>query len=50
MLWTIIGVLLLFWVLGLIFNVVGGIIHFLLVIAAAVLVYKFVSGRVRNKA
>ncbi|WP_191562517.1 lmo0937 family membrane protein [Metabacillus idriensis] len=50
MVWTIIGLLLLFWVLGLIFNVVGGIIHFLLVIAVVVLIYKLVSGRIRKKA
>lgn len=47
MLWTIIGLLLLFWVLGLVFHVAGGLIHLLLIIAAVVLVVKLISGRSR---
>ncbi|TLS36901.1 lmo0937 family membrane protein [Pseudalkalibacillus caeni] len=45
MLWTIIGILLAIWLIGLVLNVVGGLIHILLVIAAAILVYKLVKGR-----
>jgi uncharacterized membrane protein len=50
MLWTIIGLLLLFWVLGLLFHIAGGIIHLLLIVAVVMLIVKFVSGRNRNKA
>ncbi|CAH0345381.1 lmo0937 family membrane protein [Bacillus sp. CECT 9360] len=49
MLWTVIGALLLFWVLGLVLDIAGGIIHFLLIIAVVVLVIKLVKGRGRNK-
>ncbi|QTN00832.1 MULTISPECIES: lmo0937 family membrane protein [Sediminibacillus] len=45
MLWTILGIILAIWLLGFIFNVVGGIIHILLVIAVIVLVIKFIRGR-----
>lgn len=44
MLWTIILVLLVFWVLGLIGGVAGGFIHLLLVVALLVLVAQVVSG------
>lgn len=43
MLWTIIGVLLLAWLLGLLFDFTGGLIHILLVIAAIILVVKLVK-------
>ncbi|MGG5252478.1 lmo0937 family membrane protein [Neobacillus sp. SM06] len=49
MLWTIIGLLLLFWVLGLVFHIAGGLIHLLLVIAIVVFVFKLISGRGRNR-
>ena len=45
MLWTIIGVLVVLWLLGLIGGVGGSLIHALLVIAAIVLIYNLVSGR-----
>lgn len=45
MLWTIVGVLLLLWLVGLLANVGGGLIHTLLVIAAVVFVFQLVSGR-----
>jgi hypothetical protein len=45
MLWTIIGILIVLWLLGLIFEIAGGIIHILLIIAVIVLVYKFVVKR-----
>ncbi|TYS15009.1 lmo0937 family membrane protein [Rossellomorea vietnamensis] len=40
MLWTIIGILIVLWLLGLLFEIAGGIIHILLIIAVIVLVYK----------
>jgi hypothetical protein len=45
MLWTLIVLLLLFWVLGFAFDVAGGIIHVLLVIAAVLFVVNLISGR-----
>ncbi|BAK68274.1 MULTISPECIES: lmo0937 family membrane protein [Sphingobium] len=46
MLWTIVVVLLVLWALGfLALNVGGGLIHLLLVLAAAVLIYQLVTGR-----
>lgn len=48
MLWTIIGVLVVLWLLGFIGQIGGGLIHILLVIAAIVLVYKLVTGNRRT--
>ncbi|MDM5314749.1 lmo0937 family membrane protein [Fictibacillus sp. b24] len=45
MLWTIIGILVVLWLLGVIFKVAGGIIHILLVIALIVFVLNFIKGR-----
>jgi Family of unknown function (DUF5670) len=45
MLWALIVILLVFWLLGLVANVVGGLIHILLVLAIVVLIYQFVTGR-----
>jgi hypothetical protein len=45
MLWTLIVLLLLFWVLGFAFNVAGGIIHVLLVIALVLFLVNLISGR-----
>lgn len=45
MLRTLIGLLILFWVLGLVFDVAGGLIHVLLVIALVVFVFDFITGR-----
>jgi len=46
MLWTIAGLLLLLWLLGLIGNfTLGGFIHILLVLAAIVVVLRLVQGR-----
>ena len=45
MLWTLIVLLLLFWVLGFAFDVIGGIIHVLLVIALVLFLVNLISGR-----
>jgi hypothetical protein len=45
MLWTLIVLLLLFWVLGFAFHVAGGIIHVLLVIALVLFLVNLISGR-----
>ena len=47
MLWTIMVLLLLFWVLGFAFHVAGGLIHVLLVIALVMFLVNIISGRRR---
>lgn len=49
MIWTLIGILLLFWVIGLILDVVGGLIHILLVIALIAFIYNMIAGRKKPK-
>lgn len=43
MVWTIIVILFVLWLLGLIGNIGGGLIHLLLVAAVVVLIYKLVT-------
>lgn len=45
MLWTIIVIVLLLWVLGFAFEVAGGLIHILLVIALIAFIYNMVAVR-----
>ena len=46
MLWTIAIVLLVLWLLGgFVFNVAGGLIHVLLVVAVIVILYRLITGR-----
>jgi uncharacterized protein DUF5670 len=45
MLWTLIVLLFLFWLLGFAFDVAGGIIHVLLVIAGVLFVVQLITGR-----
>ena len=45
MLWTIMVLLLLFWVLGFAFHVAGGLIHILIVIAVIMFILHFIRGR-----
>lgn len=45
MLWTIVSILLGLWVLGLIFDIAGGLIHILLIIGLIVIAYKAIKGR-----
>jgi hypothetical protein len=45
MLWTIVGILLLLWILGFALHVGGGLIHIILVIAVIVVIFQFLSGR-----
>lgn len=44
-LWIIIVALIVFWVLGLVFKIGGGLIHILLVIAVIVFIINLISGR-----
>jgi len=45
MLWTIIGVLVVLWLLGFTMNIGGGLIHVLIVIALFLFVFNLISGR-----
>jgi uncharacterized membrane protein YtjA (UPF0391 family) len=45
MLWTLVVLLLVFWLLGFAFNVAGNIIHVLLVIALVLFVVNLITGR-----
>ncbi|MBK5483462.1 lmo0937 family membrane protein [Peribacillus sp. TH16] len=45
MFWTIIGALILIWVLGLVFKVAAGFIHILLIIAVILILVKVFQGR-----
>ena len=45
MLWTIVAILVVLWLLGLIGNIGGGLIHALLVIAVIVVLFNVISGR-----
>jgi Family of unknown function (DUF5670) len=48
MLWTVLVIILVLWLLGFSFHVGGGLIHLLLVVALAVLIFNVVTGRRRN--
>jgi hypothetical protein len=45
MLYTIVGLVLLLWLVGFVTHVGGGLIHLLLVVAGIVFVFQLVSGR-----
>jgi len=45
MLWTIVVILFILWLLGFSFQIGGGLIHLLLVIAVVVLIYNLIAGR-----
>jgi hypothetical protein len=44
-LWLVAVVIIVLWLLGFIFQIGGGLIHLLLVIAAIVIVYNLLTGR-----
>ena len=45
MLWTIIGILVILWLIGLVASIGGGLIHLLLVVAVIVFIAQLLSGR-----
>lgn len=45
MLWTILVILLILWALGFTFQVAGGLVHLILVVALVVLVLQLITGR-----
>jgi hypothetical protein len=44
--WTIVAILIAIWVVGLIFDIVGGLIHILLIAIIALAIYGFIRRRV----
>ena len=44
-LWTIVGVLIVLWLLGYFIAALGNIVHILLVLAVVVVAYKMLTGR-----
>ena len=48
MLWTLIVLVLLFWVVGFLFDVAGGLIHLLLLVALAMFVARLLRQRRRT--
>jgi hypothetical protein len=42
---TIIGILVLIWILGLVFHVAGGLIHILIVAAVILFLWNLITGR-----
>ncbi|WP_409301061.1 lmo0937 family membrane protein [Peribacillus sp. SCS-155] len=49
MLWTLAGILLVLWILGLVFKVAAGFIHILLILAVIVILIKVFTGRTRGR-
>ncbi|MGJ9384940.1 MULTISPECIES: lmo0937 family membrane protein [Salipaludibacillus] len=45
MIWTIIAILILFWLVGLVLDLAGGLIHLVLVIALIVFIVKMIRGK-----
>ena len=45
MLYTIVGILIVLWLLGFIGHIGGGLIHILLVVALIVFIYNMITGR-----
>ncbi|MCP3033559.1 lmo0937 family membrane protein [Halobacillus sp. A1] len=45
MLWTIIGIILAIWLIGLVLDIAGGLINLLLIAAVIIIIYKVVKGR-----
>lgn len=48
MIWTIIGIILLLWILGVLFEIAGGLVHLLLVVALVVFIVNMIRGRGRS--
>ncbi|WP_128083585.1 lmo0937 family membrane protein [Paenibacillus sp. DMB5] len=48
MLWGLIGLVVLLWLFGFIFNVVGNLIHLLLIVAAVLFLVNLFRGRSRS--
>jgi hypothetical protein len=44
-LWTIVVILFVFWFLGFLFHVGGGLIHIILLVVVVLIVYNLITGR-----
>jgi hypothetical protein len=44
-LWTVLVIVLVIWLIGLIADIGGGLIHLLLIVALVILVYNLITGR-----
>jgi len=44
MLWTLIGILIILWILGFSFEIAGNLVHILLVIALVILIIRLLTG------
>lgn len=44
-LWAVLVVIVIVWLVGLLADVVGSLIHLLLIVAVAILIYQLVTGR-----
>jgi hypothetical protein len=47
--WGLVGLLVLFWILGFVGHVGGSLIHFLLVIAIVIAIFNLIAGRSTNR-
>jgi hypothetical protein len=45
MLWALFVILLVLWLIGFLLHIAGGLIHLILVVAAALLIYNLITGR-----
>lgn len=45
MLWTIVAILVVLWLLGFVFNVAGGLVHILIVVAIILGLFQLFTGR-----
>lgn len=45
MLWTLVGILVVLWLVGMLAHIGGGLIHILLLIAGIVFVFQLITGR-----
>lgn len=45
LLWTVIGVLVALWLIALVLEIGGALIHFLLIIAGIIFVYQLITGK-----
>jgi hypothetical protein len=44
-LWTVLVIVVVLWLIGLVANIAGGLIHILLIVAAIILIYTFIARR-----
>lgn len=45
LLWTILAIVVVVWLFGLLLDIGGSLIHLLLIVAAALLIYNLITGR-----